>query len=622
MLENITKPQDIKNLSAEEVYSLCDEIRNKIVDTCSQNGGHLASNLGMVEASVVLHRLFDVPDDKIVFDVGHQCYAHKMLTGRYENFDTLRKKDGISGFTNRGESEYDTFTAGHGGSSVSASLGIASAMKLAGSENHVVCVVGDGSFTNGMIYEALNNCDGKNLKLIILLNDNEMSISSNVGSLASYLSKIRTSTKYFKVKRSVQKKLGKIPCVGNRLISGTRRIKNAIKRVFLSRDMFFSAMGVKYFGPVNGNDIHRLEAVLVEAKKCDRCCLVHMKTKKGYGYSFAEDCPKDYHSVGCFDTDEGVKTLHSGETFSDVFGKIVCSYAENDEKVCAITAAMCDGTGLSEFSQRFPDRFFDVGMAEEHEIAFAGGLSSYGMKPVCALYSTFAQRVFDEVFHDVALQKLPCVIALDRAGFVPDDGATHQGIYDVSLFSSIPGCSIYSPDSYEEMKTSFDKAMNDRNICIVRYPKGQEKAYPREKFVSFDDGNIKVCGSENADVCIVTYGRITANAFEAARVLEENGVSVKIVKLVKIYPFDAKEIVKLCRGAKLVYLLEEGIRSGSVSEKLSGIVLGATGANVVINAVRESFPPHAKVEELYEMYNMDSKSIVKDIAVALQNCDK
>ena len=622
MLENITNPQDIKNLSAEEVYSLCDEIRNKIVDTCSRNGGHLASNLGMVEASVVLHRLFDVPDDKIVFDVGHQCYAHKMLTGRYENFDTLRKKDGISGFTNRGESEYDTFTAGHGGSSVSASLGIASAMKLAGSENHVVCVVGDGSFTNGMIYEALNNCDGKNLKLIILLNDNEMSISSNVGSLASYLSKIRTSTKYFKVKRSVQKKLGKIPHVGNKLITGTRRIKNALKRVFLSRDMFFSAMGVKYFGPVNGNDIHRLEAVLVEAKKCDRCCLVHMKTKKGYGYSFAEDCPKDYHSVGCFDTDEGVKNLPSGETFSDVFGKIVCSYAENDEKVCAITAAMCDGTGLSEFSQRFPDRFFDVGMAEEHEIAFAGGLSSCGMKPVCALYSTFAQRVFDEVFHDVALQKLPCVIALDRAGFVPDDGATHQGLYDVSLFSSIPGCSIYSPDSYEEMKTSFDKAMNDRNICIVRYPKGQEKAYPREKFSSFDDGNIKVCGSENADVCIVTYGRITANAFEAARVLEENGVSVKIVKLVKIYPFDAKEIVKLCRGAKLVYLLEEGIRSGSVSEKLSGIVLGATGANVVINAVRESFPPHAKVDELYEMYNMDSKSIVKDIAVALQNCDK
>jgi len=622
MLENITNPQDIKNLSAEEVYSLCDEIRSKIVDTCSKNGGHLASNLGMVEASVVLHRLFDVPEDKIVFDVGHQCYAHKMLTGRYENFDTLRKKDGISGFTNRGESEYDTFTAGHGGSSVSASLGIASAMKLAGSENHVVCVVGDGSFTNGMIYEALNNCDGKNLKLIILLNDNEMSISSNVGSLASYLSKIRTSTKYFKVKRSVQKKLGKIPCVGNRLISGTRRIKNAIKRVLLSRDMFFSAMGVKYFGPVNGNDIHRLEAVLVEAKKCDRCCLVHMKTKKGYGYSFAEDCPKDYHSVGCFDTDEGVKTLPSGETFSDVFGKIVCSYAENDEKVCAITAAMCDGTGLSEFSQRFPDRFFDVGMAEEHEIAFAGGLSSCGMKPVCALYSTFAQRVFDEVFHDVALQKLPCVIALDRAGFVPDDGATHQGLYDVSLFSSIPGCSIYSPDSYEEMKTSFDKAMNDRNICIVRYPKGQEKAYPREKFASFDDGNIKVCGNDKADVCIVTYGRITANAFEAARVLEENGVSVKIVKLVKIYPFDAKEIVRLCSGSKLVYLLEEGIRSGSVSEKLSGIVLGATGANVVINAVRESFPPHAKVEELYEMYNMDSKSIVKDIAVALQNCDK
>jgi 1-deoxy-D-xylulose-5-phosphate synthase len=343
--------------------------------------------------------------------------------------------------------------------------------------------------------------------------------------------------------------------------------------------------------------------------------------KKGSGYDFAEEHPENYHSVGPFNLELGADTC-AKESFSDVFGEIMCSYAESDEKVCAITAAMCDGTGLSEFSERFPNRFFDVGMAEEHEIAFAGGLSSCGMKPVCALYSTFAQRVFDEVFHDVALQNLPCTIALDRAGFVPDDGATHQGIYDVSLFSSIPGCSIYSPDSYEEMKSSFDKAITGDNISIVRYPKGKEINYPRDRFVSVCDGNVKVCGNEKADVCIVTYGRITANAYEAAKVLEANGVSVKIVKLVKIYPFDACEIAELCSNSKLVYLLEEGIRSGSVSEKLSSIILGATCANVAVNAVKESFPPHAKVDELYEMYGMDSKSIVHDIAKALQNCDK
>jgi len=616
MLEKITSPKDIKNLDAESLELLCDEIRSKITKTSSVNGGHLASNLGMVEASVVLHRLFDVPEDKIVFDVGHQCYAHKLLTGRYEAFDSLRTKGGVSGFTNRTESEYDTLTAGHSGSSVSASLGIATAMQLCGKENYVVCVVGDGSFTNGMIYEALNNCNSKNLKLIIILNDNEMSISSNVGSLAKYLSKIRTSTKYFKAKRSVQRRLRKIPYLGDKLIMSARRIKNALKRLVLTKDMFFSAMGVRYFGPVNGNDMARLEAVLVEAKRCKECCLVHMKTKKGFGYSFAEEHPESYHSVGKFDTEKGVEAVQS-ENFSSVFGDIMCSYAQTDEKVCAITAAMCEGTGLLEFSKRFPDRFFDVGIAEEHEIAFAGGLSLYGMKPVCAVYSTFAQRVYDQVFHDVALQKLPCVIALDRSGFVPDDGATHQGIFDVALFSSIPDTVIYSPDGYDEMKEAFDKAITCGKVGIVRYPKGKQETYERYEFVSLCNSDVKVYGQDEAEVCIVTYGRVTANAYFAAKELEEKGLNVKIIKLVKVYPVDSNVIITLCENAKLVYFLEEGIRSGSVSEKLSGIVLGATNAKVVINAVRESFPPHAKVLQLYEMYGMDKNSIASDIEKSL-----
>ena len=390
MIENINSPADLKKLDKKELDVLVHEIRRTIIHGVAQSGGHLASNLGMVEATVVLHRVFDAPDDKIIFDVGHQCYTHKLLTGRYKDFATLRQKDGISGFTRRGESLYDTLTAGHSGSALSAALGIASANKLSRKDNYTVCVIGDGSFTNGMVYEALNNCNNDDMRLIILLNDNEMSISSNVGGLASYLSRIRTSTRYYRFKHKFQDILCKIPAVGKCLISCTRKLKNFLKRMFLPKNTFFDVLGVRYFGPVDGNDMERLENVLAEAKRCGKCCIVHMKTVKGLGYKPAEENPTCYHSVGKFDVNTGAQSSCK-TSFTSVFGEYLTNAAKKNDKICAITSAMCDGTGLSGFACEYPDRFFDVGIAEEHEIAFAGGLAEEGYIP-CAPYIPHSRR--------------------------------------------------------------------------------------------------------------------------------------------------------------------------------------------------------------------------------------
>lgn len=611
MIENINSPKDIKNLNINDMETLSREIRETIVHTVSKNGGHLASNLGIVEATLVLHKVFDTPNDKIVFDVGHQCYAHKMLTGRFKNFDSLRQKDGISGFTNIFESEYDTLTAGHSGSSISASLGLATAMKLRGEENSVVCVVGDGSFTNGMIYEALNNCNNKNLNLIIVLNDNEMSISSNVGSLAGYLSNIRTSRKYFKFKRNFQNNLSKVPYVGDGIINISRKAKNAVKGLILKKDAFFNTMGVKYFGPVDGNDIARLEAVMTEAKKCKTCCLVHMKTQKGFGYDHALSHPENYHSVGKFNVDEGV--CGSGkECFSNEFGKLMCEYAKNDEKICAISAAMCEGTGLLDFSMQYPDRFFDVGIAEEHEIAFSGGLSVKGLLPVCAVYSTFAQRTYDQVFHDVSIQGQRVVLALDRAGFVADDGITHQGIFDVALFSSIPDVKIYSPDSYTQLKECFDKALyKDENVSIVRYPKGAQIQYDRDVFVQKCDGDYEVFGNTDAPLCVVTYGKATYNACLCAKKLIDEGIDTKIVKLIKVYPVN-ENLPDELKCAKSILFVEEGIRAGGISEKIQSMLFEeGISAKTKVCAVDNKYVPHASVDQLYEMFGLDENSLYK-----------
>ena len=598
--------KELKAMSYKEMISLSQEIRKKIIDTVSQNGGHLASNLGMVEATVALHKVFDSPNDKFIFDVGHQCYAHKIITGRENEFSTLRQYEGISGFPNRKESEHDILNEGHSGTSISAALGVAEANKLMGKEDYTVAIIGDGSLTNGMVYEALNNCSGKDLRLIILVNDNEMSISKNVGGLHNYFSKVRVSKRYFIFKRRLKKGFSWIPLFGKPLTKLSARMKNAVRRVVV-KDNFFEDLGLEYLGPIDGNNIKKLVGVLEEAKTRNRCTVVHIRTKKGYGYELAENEPGKYHGVGKFDIENGACPSEN-ECFSTVAGKKLTEMAEKDEKICAITAAMCDGTGLTQFAERFPERLYDVGIAEEHAITFASGLSVNGMKPVVALYSTFAQRTYDQIFHDISIQKLPMTLLLDRCGLVGGDGITHQGIFDYPLFSSIPNAYIYSPESYDELGTCLERAIGDENFDIIRYPKGKENKYDL-MFEMINDESDLFAYSSNVNTAkrvIITYGRISRLAFEVADALGDCAV----IKLIRIFPLNIEKISALLNGKELCYVLEESYKTGGVGEKLYPAFKNVQ--NVYIHAI-EGFVEHGELDNLYKALGFTVECIVDKI---------
>jgi len=595
MLQKITSPDDIKNCTIEEIKDLAGELREKILSVVSENGGHLGSNLGMVELTLAIHRVFDSPRDSIVFDVGHQCYAHKLLTGRYADFHTLRKFRGISGFPNPQESPHDSFISGHSGSSIAAAIGLAQANKLLGNKNYAVAVVGDGSFTNGMIYEALNNCDDKALNLIIILNDNEMSISPNVGGLSRYFSRIRTSRRYFALKHRTKHFLGKFPG-GKRIISAARAIKNFVKRIFLQKNLF-ECFGLKYLGPVNGHDQEHLEEVLREAKKKERICIVHAITQKGKGYIPAEMVPAMYHGVSPFDLKTGVP-CNEKESFSAVFGELLCDLAEKDPRICAVTAAMCEGTGLSRFREKYPERFFDTGIAEEYAVAFCGGLLKKGYRPVCVLYSTFAQRVYDQMLHDIVLQKQPMILALDRAGLVPGDGITHQGIFDVSIFSSIPGVVIYAPETYEELKEAFSAALGQNVPVVIRYAKGAEKVYDHSVFRRESTMDVVDADSKKA---VITYGRLTENVLKAV------GDRVKVIKLKQLIPLDRESILAETEGIEKILVIEEGIRSGGIGEKIAALF--ADQKKIVgIHAI-ETFPEHGDLDALDREFGFDRENL-------------
>lgn len=601
VLKEIKTPADIKTLKKPQLEELAADLRKTILTTVSANGGHLASNLGIVEATIALHKVFDCPADRIIFDVSHQSYAHKLLTGRYPEFSTLRKQGGISGFSNPAESVYDPCYEGHCGTSISEALAFATADALAGKPNYTVAVVGDGAFTNGMIYEALNNCSDKKLRLIILLNDNEMSISRNIGGLNKSFRRMRSSAGYFRIKHATQKFLRKIPLLGKATIWLGRKIKNFIKNVVLKKNVFEN-LGLDYIGPVNGNDIKRTCSVLAEAKRRDKCCVVHIYTKKGLGYKPAEDEPAKYHSVPPFDLATGL----SGEgkkTFSSEFGSFVNKLAERDGRICSITAAMGTGTGLDLFEKSYPERFFDVGIAEEHAVTFGAGLAAAGKLPVCAIYSTFAQRVYDQLFQDVSLAGLHFILALDRCGFVEGDGVTHQGIFDYALFSTLPGATIYSPATFAELNTSLQKAVDGTGLQIVRYHKGGEISGEWEYC---GDGDIAYTrGVENCEKVIITYGRIAANALPLAC------GSIGIVRLIKAFPFDYERLGELTASAKLVYLLEEGIFEGGMAQKLSAY-FAVSGKAVKTRAVT-GFVKHGDLEELFGEYGFGTEQLSADI---------
>ena len=616
-LEQIHSPGDLQKMDPAQLEELATEIREKILSCVSETEGHLASNLGMVEATIALHRAFDSPQDAILFDVGHQAYAHKLLTGRYESFDTIRQYGGISGFTNREESEHDVLTAGHSGSALPAALGIARAAALEGSDRYAVAVVGDGSFTNGMVYETLNCCADKGLRLIVLLNDNEMSISKNVGGMSRYFSRLRTSRRYFSFKRQLQVVLRKIPYVGEGLIMGAYRIKEFFKRLIMKTNMFEN-MGLYYLGPVDGNDERKIELLLREAKTKDCCTLIHMITLKGKGYAPAEEHPAQYHFAGGFDPAKGVCTPPK-RTFSSVFGSHMCALALDNPGLAAITAAMDKGTGLTSFKYMFPDRFFDMGIAEEAAATFAAGLAIGGKVPVYAVYSTFLQRAYDQLCEDIAMQNIHAVIAIDRAGIVPGDGITHQGIFDVSLLSSIPGVTLYAPETYEELKDCLERCVDGTGLCALRYPKGEEADYDRTAFAPVG-GDITAAGADrDVNVVILTYGRITHHAVLAMEQLASR-YRVRVVKLVRLLPLDLEKISSLCQGVTLVYVLEEGVRSGGVGETVAAHFARARCREMPPVHIRcvEGFLPHGDLESLYRQCGFLPEQIAEEITEILQ----
>ncbi len=609
-LHKINSPRDIKNLSYKELDILADEIRYKLIDTVSKNGGHLASNLGAVELTVALHRVFESPHDQIVFDVGHQCYTHKLLTGRFESFDTLRKKDGISGFCRPGESEHDIFYSGHSGTSVSAGLGLANAKILNNDNRYVVSVIGDGSFTGGMVYEALNNGGRGKARQIVVLNDNKMSISENVGSFAKYLAVIRTKPKYMSFKENTEKALSKIP-MGSGILRELYNLKTDLKNKLYSQSTFFEDLGYRYVGPIDGHDIEQLCNGFEAAKKINGPVLMHVITTKGKGYEHAEKSPSVFHGISKFDIDTG-EPISSGGSFSDKFGEYLCEHAVKDKTICSITAAMKTGTGLESFSSRFPERFFDVGIAEEHAITFAGGLAKNGMKPIYAVYSTFLQRCYDQLVHDISLQKLKIILAIDRAGFVGEDGETHHGIFDVTFLNTIPDIKIYSPCCYRSLCADINNALYaDEYSVAIRYPRGNPHnnvSKLRYSCIEFSE-----YGDEDADVVISTYGRLTSQAIEAVDELNEIGIKVHLISLNQIKPLPEAVVEKLCVKKK-VYFFEEGQKNGSIGEHIALKLLekGYKG-EFSLTAIENKFVEQATVDELLNLYGLDSSSMVNKI---------
>ena len=616
-LSNIHSPSDFKEIPNEELDAVAKEIRDELVRVVSQNGGHLASNLGVVELTMAIHRVFETPKDHVIFDVGHQSYVHKMLTGRYSQIETIRKAGGLSGFPKISESEHDAFGAGHSSTSFSAALGFATADKLNGSDAYTVAVFGDGAYTGGMIHEALNNCQ-KDLKLIIILNENEMSISKNIGRFAKNLSKLRASAGYMKTKRATVSFLNKIPLIGKPLFRLIRWIKVHLKNAFYGSN-YFESMGLTYLGPIDGNDYNAVEKLLREAKRLNESVIIHVKTQKGKGYEPAEAEPSKYHGM----SPEGVGS--DKKSFSEVVGEHLSSLADENKKICAITAAMSDGTGLTAFKEAHPDRFFDVGIAEEHALTFAAGLAANKMRPCAAIYSTFMQRAYDNIIHDVALQELPVLMLIDRAGINLKDGATHHGIFDVAFLSHIPNIRIYTPISNKGLRASIDEALTLDQPCAIRYPSGVEDEKAVEVFYNksnYSDISLKtdfdLSVVDELDVLIVTHGRIVSEALRVEENLKDIRIGIVLLEVLKPYDECAERIFPLL-GEKLktVLFYEEEIKSGGMGMNLTDIMryeLADRNIKYDILAINDNFATVSKEgQNAYQMAGVDYKIAIDKI---------
>ncbi|MBE6817380.1 MAG: 1-deoxy-D-xylulose-5-phosphate synthase [Ruminococcaceae bacterium] len=603
-LDSVNSPKDIKKLNTDELTDLCSEIRKLMVKVVSENGGHLASNLGAVELTVAMHKVFNSPTDQFVFDVGHQSYTHKILTGRRENFETLRTEGGISGFTRPDESEHDIFSSGHSSTSISSAIGLAKAKSLRGEKGKVIAVIGDGALTGGLAYEGLNNNECSNL--VVILNDNNMSISPNVGTMAKNLTTIRTSPRYFTFKSKITRFIARIPRIGAQLTRSITAVNQKIrKRVY--KNTFFEDLGFRYYGPIDGHNLDDLIDALNVAKAHSHSVLIHVNTVKGKGYEHAEKNPSLFHGIGKFNIETG-EPISSGDTFSSVFGKSLMALAEKDSRVCAITAAMSTGTGLVPFSEKYPKRFFDVGIAEQHAVTFSGGLARNGMIPFFAVYSTFLQRSYDQLIHDVAMQHLKVIFCIDRAGFVGEDGESHQGIFDTAFLMSVPHLTMYAPTYFEELSSMMYQAIYKEDDAVaIRYPRG--KACEKPEGYEYNKESFSVFGDSECRNCIITYGREFCQCYNAVESLD----NTYIIKLNRIKPV-APELCDYLRKAQHIFFFEEGIKCGGVGEHV-GAMLSENGITAQYHhiAVEDGFVKQAPVSSQLQRYRLDAASIISEV---------
>lgn len=607
LLDNLNFPEDLKKINENDTKKLSKEIREFLIDSVSKTGGHLSSNLGVVEMTLSLFKAFDFNKDKIVWDVGHQSYVYKILTGRKDDFENLRQFNGMSGFPKRSESKYDYFDTGHSSTSISAALGIARARDLKNEKYNVIAVIGDGALTGGMALEALNDVGFRKTKMIIILNDNQMSISLNVGGLSRYLNRLRTEPRYNKLKTNINTSLSSSD-LGKNLVDKMTKVKDSIKQLIVP-SMFFENMGLKYIGPIDGHDIKAMTEVFTRVKEIDGPVIIHTVTRKGKGYALAEQSPSKYHGIAPFDLESGEVEVSSNTTYSKAFGNSLIDIAQKDKNVVAITAAMPDGTGLKGFASKFPKRFFDVGIAEQHAVTLAAGMASNGLKPVFAVYSTFLQRGFDQVMHDVCLQKLPVVFAIDRAGIVGDDGETHQGIMDIGYLSIIPNITIVAPKCIEEVEILLKWAFERNAPIALRYPRGTDIINNMIPIKDIEYGTWETI-SEGNKVCIIASGKMVQHAILAKELLKNKNINPKIINATFIKPINKKVLQKLKEEGYNILTVEDNVLCGGLGEAILKELNDIDyKGNIKLLGYEDTFVPQGSVEILYKEYKIDPQSI-------------
>lgn len=615
ILDSINLPSDLKKLNKKEKQQLAQELRQLVIETVSETGGHLASNLGVVELTIALLDTFDLPKDVVVWDVGHQTYIHKILTGRKDKIKTLRKFNGLAGFPKSAESEYDSFNTGHSSTSISAALGIARARDIKKENNYVIAVIGDGALTGGMALEALNDAGNSNTNLIVVLNDNEMSIAKNVGGISEFLTRIRTRKLYNKSNRYIKNAVSHIPRVGNGIIKFVRKIKYGIKQLIIP-NMLFEDLGFKYLGPVDGNNIEDLEEIFKKAKDLEGPILIHAITKKGKGYRPAEENPDKFHSSSAFEIATGMPKKKKGDDYSKIFGKKLVKLAENNKKIVAVTAAMKDGTGLTEFAEKFPGRFFDVGIAEQHALTMAAGIAKNGLIPVVSIYSSFYQRGYDQVIHDICLQNLPVIMCVDRAGIVGNDGETHQGIYDMAFFRLIPNICIMAPKDFTELEQMLEFAVSLKKPVVIRYPRGGEG---KEKFTEHKNIELGKCEkvktilleNDKKYVTIIAIGNMVSKSMQIARALSEKKIEAEVINARFLKPLDKESIIQSIEKTKKCITIEDGTIIGGLGSAIKELISEENLKDIQIKsfAYPDKFIEHGSIEELEAKYGLDVDTI-------------